>query len=139
MKKPLLHNCYLKLHEVVTDARGHLLPIEAGRDVPFAIERVYFLYGTSAGSERGFHAHRTLHQQVFCAAGSCTVILDDGRERLPVILDTPDQSLHIGPMIWRELRDFSKDCFLVTLASAPYRESDYIRDRDRFLAETLNR
>lgn len=120
---------------IVTDRRGQLLPLEAGSDVPFPIERIYFLFGAEPGAERGFHAHRTLQQRLFCVSGSCTITLDDGRERRDVDLETPDVALQIGPMIWRELRDFSADCVVVTLASARYCEADYIRDHDQFLAE----
>ncbi|WP_442927629.1 WxcM-like domain-containing protein [Microcoleus sp. A2-C2] len=36
--------------------------------------------------------------------------------------------------MWREMHDFSEQCILLVLASAPYDESDYIRNYDEFLA-----
>jgi dTDP-4-dehydrorhamnose 3,5-epimerase-like enzyme len=139
MITPVVNGCYLCRHPVVTDARGHLLPIESGADVPFAIERVYLLYGAAPGVERGFHAHRALHQRTFCVSGSCTFVLDNGHQRRHVRLDSADIGLHMGPMIWREMRDFSPDCVLMTLASAPYNEDDYIRDYGEFLADIRDR
>ena len=60
--------------------------------------------------------------------------VDDGRERRDIRLDSPDLALHIGPMIWREMRDFSADCVLLVLASMHFDEGDYIRDYSEFLS-----
>ena len=129
----ILPNCALHSHNVATDDRGRLVALEAGREVPFAIERVYFLYDTSPGAERGFHAHRSLEQWMVCVAGTCTLVVDDGAERREVLLDAPDKGLYIGPGIWREMRGFSPGAVLMVLASAPYDESDYLRSYDDFL------
>lgn len=117
------------------DDRGTLIAIEAGIDVPFAIRRVYYLYGTAEDAERGFHAHRNLKQLAIAANGSCTFLLDDGRDEEEVRLDRPDIGLFIDSMVWREMRNFSNDCVLIVLASEPYDEADYIRDREIFVSE----
>jgi len=116
------------------DARGKLVSVEALRDVPFAIERVYYIVAHE-GAARGFHAHKTLEQLMICVSGSCRIILDDGSRRVHHALDRPDQGLIVGPMIWREMHEFSKDCVLLVLASAPYDEEDYIRDYETFATE----
>lgn len=130
----ILPNCALHSHNVAADGRGRLVALEAGRDVPFAIERVYFLYETAPGAERGFHAHRSLEQWAVCVSGSCTLVVDDGSERREVRLDAPDKGLYIGAGIWREMHDFSPGAVLMVLASARYDEGDYIRSYDEFLA-----
>lgn len=137
MESVLVGNC--KLHElnVRGDARGSLIALESSRNVPFDIARVYYIYGTQTGVPRGFHAHRALRQWAICVAGSCTLVIDDGRERQSVVLDTPSRALEIGPMIWREMRDFSPDAVLLVLASKAYEERDYIRDYETFLAEVV--
>ena len=116
------------------DARGKLVAIEGGTDVPFDIARVYYLYGTSEGAERGFHAHQRLRQFAVAVSGSCTMMLDDGTARRDVRLDDPGTGVLIEPMMWHEMRDFSADCVLLVLADAAYDEGDYIRDYDQFLA-----
>lgn len=131
----IIDGCSLHRHRVITDDRGSLQPLEAVQDVPFVIARVYLLYSTAPAAERGFHSHRSLEQRAFCVSGSCTIIVDNGHEREEVRLDRPENGLHIGSMIWREMRDFSPDCVLMVLASEPYDEADYIRDYDQFLAE----
>lgn len=132
----LFENCALYRHPVIADDRGSLVALEGDRNLPFSIARVYFLYGTAADEARGFHAHRALHQWAVCVSGSCTIELDDGRDRREVRLDSPDKGLHIGAMLWREMRDFSPGAVLMVLASMPYDEADYIRSYDDFLAET---
>ena len=118
---------------VLGDERGSLIAIEAGIDVPFDIARVYYLYDTGPGVERGFHAHRILRQSAVAVRGSCTMVLDDGSNRIEVTMDDPSIALFIPPMVWHEMRDFSEDCVLMVLADAHYDEADYIRDHAAFL------
>lgn len=120
---------------ILGDARGSLCVIEGGRDTDFPIARVYYIFGTQPGVARGFHAHRALRQLAVCVRGSCMMILDDGRERQSVMLDRPDRGLKIGPMIWREMHEFSEDAVLMVLADRHHDEADYIRDYDAFLAQ----
>lgn len=68
--------------------------------------------------------------------GSCEFILDNGVKRETLKLDSPTKGLVIGPMIWREMQNFSEDCVLVVIASENYDESDYIRNYKRFKNET---
>ena len=95
---------------------------------PFPVKRVYWIYNTSPGATRGRHAHRALRQLLVACAGSCTIMLDDGKVTRQIHLDRPTKGLLVGPGIWREMNTFSKDCVLVVLASLPYDEADYIRD-----------
>ena len=106
--------------------------VEAGRDISFEMKRAYFLYGLDSTARRGFHAHKKLHQLAVCVSGSCLFALDDGREKAETILDSPNKGLLLGPMLWREMYNFSTDCVLLVLASAHYDEDDYIRDYEEF-------
>ncbi|WP_198334973.1 sugar 3,4-ketoisomerase [Psychrobacter namhaensis] len=114
------------------DERGFLVALEAEESVPFAIKRVYYIFGTREGEARGFHAHKKLQQVAICITGKCRMILDDGEERSEARLDSPTKGLVIGDLVWREMHDFSEDCVLLVLASEHYDESDYIRDYDEF-------
>ena len=120
------------------DDRGSLIAIEEGYNAPFDIKRVYYIFDTKIGVERGFHAHINLEQIAIVVKGSCTFVIDNGLKREEIKLTIPNQGLHIKGLIWREMKDFSSDCVLVVLASAHYDESDYIRDYDSFLKEVLN-
>lgn len=115
------------------DERGSLVAVEAEKIVPFAIKRVYYIFGIRKGVVRGFHAHRNLKQMAVCVTGKCRIILDDGKIREEAWLDSPTKCLLIGDLVWREMHDFSEDCVLLVLASEHYDESDYIRNYYEFL------
>jgi len=115
------------------DDRGSLVALEGSETVPFDIKRVYYIFGTKAGVSRGFHAHRALKQVVVSVTGSCRMLLDDGKKKEEVLLDSPTKGLVIEGLVWREIYDFTPDCVLLVLASQKYDEADYIRNYDDFL------
>ncbi len=123
----------LQEFRVLGDHRGQLVALEVNRQIPFEIKRVYYIFDTKEGVERGFHAHVNLKQIAIAVKGSCTFVLDDGKKREEIKLDNPNKGLFIEGLIWREMKDFSSDCVLVVLASEHYDESDYIRDYSKFL------
>jgi dTDP-4-dehydrorhamnose 3,5-epimerase-like enzyme len=118
----------------IGDERGQLVAIEEMQDVPFDIARAYYVYGVEPEARRGLHAHRTLMQFAVAVSGSCSLLLDDGKERATISLESPSMGLLLPPMVWHEMADFSADCVLLVLAAAAYDEADYIRDYGEFSA-----
>jgi dTDP-4-dehydrorhamnose 3,5-epimerase-like enzyme len=119
------------------DERGALSAVEGGRDIPFEIKRIYYIYNTVQDVRRGCHAHRSLKQVLICLKGSCKILLDTGMERQEVLMDRPGRGLFIDKMTWREMHDFSEDCVVAVLASAHYDEKDYIRNYADFTQAVL--
>lgn len=117
------------------DERGDLIALEGNSEIPFDIKRVYYIFGTEAGVARGFHAHKELVQVAVCISGSCRVLMDNGQEKMSVLLDAPKTGLLINVMQWHEMYDFSSDCVLLVLASDKYNESDYIRNYEHFISQ----
>lgn len=115
------------------DERGYLVAVEEGKEIPFQIKRVYYIYGTALNVRRGYHAHKSLEQILFCVHGSCTIHLDNGFECAEVHLDKPYEGLYINNKMWREMYDFSEDAVLMVLASELYNEADYIRNYQEFI------
>lgn len=115
------------------DDRGSLVSLEYQNNIPFEIKRVYYLFNTGKGVKRGFHAHRKLKQIAIAVRGSCRFILDDGNERVSLLLDSPAQGLFIESFVWREMADFSEDCVLMVLANELYDEGDYVRSYEEFI------
>jgi hypothetical protein len=109
-----------------------ITPVQGGVDVPFAIERVYYLYDVPGGEVRGGHAHKALEQLIVAPMGAFDLVLDDGQRRRTVRLDRGYNGLYLPPMIWRELVNFSSGAICMVLASAPYDEGDYIRDYETY-------
>jgi len=122
----------LKLHERSNDL-GSLVFLEALKDIPFQVKRVYYIYNVGVSVRRGIHAHKKLRQVLICVHGSCKVMLDDGKEKIDVQLDDPTEGLLVDRMIWREMYDFSHDAVLLVLASEYYDIADYIFEYDEFL------
>ncbi len=118
------------------ESRGNLAFIEGNAQVPFAIGRVYYLYDIPGGTSRGSHAHRTLQQLIIPIAGSFDVHLDSGHSKTSFHLNRANIGLAIPPMHWRTIDNFASGSVCLVIASAPYEESDYIRDWDAFLLAT---
>jgi hypothetical protein len=119
---------------VVHDTRGNLTYIEGGRQIPFSIQRVYYVYDVPGGSERGGHAHKDLHQLIIAISGSFDVVLDDGIDNKRFHLNRSYLGLYVCPMIWRKLDNFSSGSVCMVLASNRYEEDDYYREYDQYLA-----
>ena len=110
------------------DERGSLVPIENDKDIPFRIGRIYYIYDTAPDAVRGKHAHKDLNQVLLCLSGSCDVLLDNGKEREIVTLNTREEGIYIHGFIWREMLHFSADCDLLALVDRPYDPEDYVFD-----------
>ncbi|MFN9709303.1 MAG: sugar 3,4-ketoisomerase [Burkholderiales bacterium] len=117
----------------ISDPRGNLTFVEGGRQIPFDIRRVYYLYDVPGGSERGGHAHLALHEFVIAMSGSFDILLDDGFGKRRVHLNRSYMGLYLPPMTWRELDNFSSGSVCMVLASEVYTEADYLRDYSEFM------
>lgn len=117
----------------IYDPRGNLTFIEGNVNIPFKIERVYYLYDVPGGAERGGHAHKELHQLIIAISGSFDVVLNDGSFQKRFHLNRSYNGLYVCPMIWRELDNFSSGSVCLVLASNKYSEDDYYRNYNDFL------
>lgn len=116
-----------------SDRKGNLSVVEDGKEVPFEVKRVYYLYDVPGGESRGGHAHKALRQLIVAVSGSFSVTLDDGKNKKTFVLNRPYQGLYVVPGIWRTLDDFSSGSVCMVLASEKYDEGDYIRDYKEFV------
>jgi dTDP-4-dehydrorhamnose 3,5-epimerase-like enzyme len=117
----------------VEDPRGSLSFVEGHSQIPFDIQRIYYLYDVPGGAERGGHAHKELQQLIIAMSGSFDVVLSDGREEKRFHLNRPYYGLYVPTMLWRELDNFSSGSVCLVLASNTYDESDYYREHDEYL------
>jgi len=113
-------------------ASGSLTSINSLTDIPFDIERVYYLYDVPNKSDRGSHAHKELYQLIIAASGSFEITLSDSVETKQFTLRQPDEGLLVPPGLWRDLNNFSGGGICLVLASMLYSEEDYIRDYVEF-------
>jgi dTDP-4-dehydrorhamnose 3,5-epimerase-like enzyme len=116
----------------VNDRRGNLTFVENERQIPFTIQRVYYLYDVPGGETRAGHALSTTMQFLVAASGSFDVNLDDGRTKRKFSLNRSYFGLYVPPMLWRELDNFSSGAVCLALVSSLYDPNEYYRDYAEF-------
>jgi UDP-2-acetamido-3-amino-2,3-dideoxy-glucuronate N-acetyltransferase len=120
---------------IVVDLRGSLTFAEHHNSLPFIPKRYFLVFNVPNREIRGEHAHRQCHQFLVCVKGSCSVMIDDSKNRAEVLLNRPNLGLHVPPMVWASEYRYSSDAALLVFASEIYKAEDYIRDYDLFLKE----
>jgi hypothetical protein len=129
--RPLPGRCYWVEFRKFSDDRGALTPIEFG-DLPFKVERAFYFYDVPVGERRGSHAHRSTEQILIAISGSFQVTLEDGAQMTTVTCDRPWRGLYLPPMVWAEQTNFAGGTVGLVLASAPFDEADYVREKHEF-------
>lgn len=112
---------------------GNLYIGESLKNIPFDIKRLYFINKlNNKKAIRGKHAHKECVQIIFCINGSFSLCLDDGINKQNLMMNNPEKGVILGKMLWHEMKDFSKDCVILVVASDYYNEGDYIRNYKEF-------
>lgn len=114
------------------DARGNLSVIEEFKDIPFKIQRTYWIYDVPGGEARGGHAYKENQEFIVAMSGSFDVILDDGASKQIYHLNRSYYGLYVPKGLWREMNNFSTNSLALVLSSTKYEENDYIRDYNEF-------
>jgi hypothetical protein len=133
MKNNTIEDCKIVQLSKINNRAGNMTIIENMIDIPFNVNRVYYLYDIPSSESRGGHGHKALFQLVVAASGSFNINLNDGKNDKTIFLNRPDFGLLIVPGIWRDLSNFSSGSVCLVFASDFYSENDYIRDYNDFL------
>lgn len=117
----------------ITDRRGNLSVIEQGIDIPFEIRRTYWIYDVPGGEKnRSGHAYFNNEEFIVALTGSFDVVIDDVKTERKFSLNQANYGLFIPKMIWRKIENFSTNAVALIMASTPFDDADYIRNRNRF-------
>ncbi len=116
----------------ILDRRGNLSIIEEYKNIPFKIERVYWIYDVPGGQARGGHAYKQNQEFIVALSGSFDLTLDDGKQKKTFSLNRSYYGLYVPKGLWREMNNFSTNSLALVLASTPYNESDYMYDYEQF-------
>ena len=119
------------------DKRGSLSIAEAKGEVPFAIERVFWIYDVPEGEERGAHSHRECAEVVVPVCGAFDMMVDDGVTKATVHMDSPNKGILIPAGVWCRLSNFTRDARCVVMASHPYNAAGYIHDYAAYKGEVI--
>lgn len=121
------------------DERGNLVVAEGESDlVPFKINRIFYIYGSTSDVVRGQHANRKTQFILINVSGTSKVRLDNGTEERIIELNKPKMGLFLDTMLWKDMYDFSEDSVLLCIASEHYDGSEYIRDYNEYLKIVAN-
>lgn len=121
----------------ILDARGNLSVIEEKKQIPFEIERTYWIYDVPGGEVRGGHAYRKNEEFIVALSGSFDVILDDGSDRKVFSLNRSYYGLYVPNGIWRQMINFSTNSVAMILASTKFDLSDYIYNYSLFKDQVI--
>ena len=130
--KNTVYDCSIVQLPKIIDISGSITSVNNSQEIPFGIERVYYLYDVPGGEARGGHGHKELQQLIVAASGSFNITIDDGCVKRTFFLSRPSHGLYLPRGLWRELSDFSSGAICLVLASHVYDESDYIREYNEF-------
>jgi len=131
--KQTVYDCSVIELPKINNRAGNITPIHGSKEIPFEIERVFYLYDIPGGESRGAHAHKECHQFLVAASGSFEIELDDGHTKRTVMLNRPNFGLHIPPGIWAAEKGFSSGAICLVIASHKYNEADYLRSYSDFI------
>ena len=127
-----------KIYKLITlpkivDARGNLTFVENKSQIPFEIERVFWIHDVPGGEYRGGHAYSSQHEFIIALSGSFDVVINDGNGDIEKItLNRSYMGLYLPPMTWRHMENFSTNALSLHFSSSLYDESDYLRDFNEF-------
>ena len=128
-----IHDCRIITLNRNHHANGNLTAVNNGIDLPFNIERTFYIYDVPGGAERGGHSHYTCNEFIIAISGSFDVTVDDGTNQFTYTLNRPYQGLLVVPGIWRTLQNFSSGSVCLALASHHFDEDDYVREYSDFI------
>lgn len=130
----LIQDCRIIHLPKISDPRGNLTFIENDRHIPFAMERIYYLYDVPGGESRAGHALKTCQQFLVALSGSFDVILSDGERKNRYHLNRSYYGLYVSPMVWREIDNFSSGSVCLAAVSEFYDPDGYIRSYEEYLS-----
>ena len=103
--------------------------------VPFIIKKVLSITGMKDSDKRGGHTHYKTHQILICTSGECAVDLDDGKNKITIVLNKTNEGLLLYPFVWHVMHSFKPNTSLLVLADRKYNEKDYIRKYEDFIQQ----
>lgn len=115
------------------DERGNLVVVEGGIQIPFDINRIFYIYGSDDTVVRGQHANLRSEFVLINVAGTSKVKVDDGKETRVIELNQPRMGVYLSKMLWKEMYDFSPDSVLLVLSNEHYDANEYVRDYEEYL------
>lgn len=126
----------IPLQQIRFDGSDFLITVaEVQKQVPFAVERVYWLTTQSAKANRGNHAHVNSSQVLVAVQGDLRVkIIDRQGASLEFGLTGNGDALYVPPGHWLSI-DMPEHAVLLCLSSHRFADQATIYDYHEFIRE----
>ncbi len=117
----------------ILDPRGNLTFMQYPSQIPFEIQRVFWLYDVPGGELRGGHAYESQNEVIIALSGSFDVVITqpDGKKE-KYALNRSYYGLYLPALTWRHIENFSTNAVGLHLSSHAFDSADYIRDFETF-------
>lgn len=97
------------------DKRGMLVALEEGKDIPFEVKKINYIYDIKEDIQGEFCIHHDLEQILICVNGMCRVLVNDGVNQEEVFLEKPCEGLYTPSGIKCDIYEASKEAVLLVL------------------------
>ena len=117
----------------IIDERGNLTFLQAPKQVPFPIKRVFWTYGIPGGETRGGHAYHRQEEVILALSGSFDVVITSADGQVQKFqLNRSYYGLYLPALTWRHMENFSTNALSLHLSSSVFDRADYIYDFETF-------
>lgn len=123
---------YIIDFKTITDTRGALTAIEGLQDIPFEINRVFYMHHVNA--DRGGHAHIDTDQVLIPIFGSLKVNLFNGLESVTYIMEDRTKGLYIPRLYFTDIYEFTSDTVCLVLSSTHYDMGRSLRSMESYMS-----
>lgn len=123
---------YIELPKI-KDLRGNLSFLEDNNQIPFKIERVYWIYDVPGGEERGGHAFTNTSELILPLSGGFTVETICGEKKKSITLNQTNKGILLPPMTWRKIGNFLSNSICLIIADTKYEDAKYVRDYNEYV------
>ena len=116
----------------ILDQRGNLSFLQNEDQIPFKIQRAYWIYDVPGGEQSEGHAFKNLQEVIVALSGSFDVVLNDGKGERKITLNRSYYGIYIPKLVWRHLENFSTNSLAFIVSDKGYDPRDYIKDFKEF-------
>ncbi len=85
-----VYDCSIVTLSKISERSGNITIVNNNQELPFDVNRVFYLYDIPGGESRGGHSHLECHQFLVAISGSFEVVLNDGFIQRQVLLNRPN-------------------------------------------------
>jgi hypothetical protein len=128
MEKPHL----IRFFSNGNDETGFVSVAEYNEQIPFEIQRLYWIYGFGEETVRGNHAYKSGKQVLICMAGEVMLTVESpSGEIYEFKLTSPSEGVYIPGTYWRKVK-VNKGNVILCISSHRYDPENYVRNYSEF-------